>query len=535
MMCCLKKFLMSLFVFVMFVSVVRAEETVKNVILMIGDGMGVQEVALLNAYAKYAKDSVYKDKGRRSALERAMDEGMVGMVCTEPAGALVADSAAAGTQLATGKPARCDMIGLDKDGNVAETILEKAKKMGKSTGLVSDTRMTHATPAAFAAHQPSRDMENEIAEDILKNRVDVLLSGGLRYWIPRSANDKNSSIHKQLKKMTAGTIAIKSKRMDEKNLLDEAKKDGYQLVFDRRQLEGASKIPILGLFSYSGMPDGITQSAAASNLKRTCPNLVEMTKKAVELLEKNSKGFFLMVEGGQIDWAGHDNDTGRLLHELVQFDKAVEYVLEWLEGRNDTVVIITADHETGGVGFSYSRNDIPKAEKLSGAAFVGRDYVSSFNFGDVDVLDKLFRQQASYATIIGQFDSLPEKKRVPDQLARLFNSTSEFKITMDDARKILATEPNEYYVEGNKCLDVKTFPKVNDFKQFYVYNTEVRKDLMARVVAAKQNVVWSSGTHTAALVPVIACGPATVTKKFSRLLHSTELSKAAMESIGAKY
>ena len=167
----------------------RSLETgkVKNVILMIGDGMGAQQVGLLEEYARRAPNSVLAST--TTSLQKLADEGRMGLSMNAPMGAnpsLVVDSACSATQLATGKGSISEAIGLDDNGNKVQTILEKAKAMGKATGLITDTRITHATPAAFAAHQPHRSFENEIAEDMLTLGVDVMLGGGSRHWVPNT-------------------------------------------------------------------------------------------------------------------------------------------------------------------------------------------------------------------------------------------------------------------------------------------------------------------------------------------------------------
>ena len=146
-----------------------AAGTAKNVILIIGDGMGPQQVGLLLTYARQAPNSVLKN--RVTAFDRMMEKGIMGISMHYANGVLVTDSAASATQLASGVAAGSEMIGVDKDGNPTFTILERAKKAGKSTGLVSDTRVTHATPAAFAAHQTHRSHENAIAVDMVKRRA----------------------------------------------------------------------------------------------------------------------------------------------------------------------------------------------------------------------------------------------------------------------------------------------------------------------------------------------------------------------------
>jgi len=503
--------------------------TIKNVIFVIGDGMGFQQVGLLNSYAKYAPNSIYKDKDGKTAIEEAIAEGTIGIAYHEAANVLVTDSAASATQFATGKSAGSEMIGCDQFGDSVGTILEIAKKKGKSTGLVSDTRITHATPAAFAAHQTHRGKENAIAVDLLNNEVDVMLSGGLRYFIPKAASDKNSAIHQQLKTRTGGSLEIKSKRKDNRNLLDEAEQKHYALAFTKAQLEPAKGPKILGLFSYSGMPNGIQETLTKNDPKRTVPTLREMTIKALDVLSKNDQGFFLLVEAGQIDWAGHDNDVGTLLHEMLRFDDTLEAVSEWVKDRNDTLLIISADHETGGFGFSYSRRELPKPTDLPGQLFKDEKFKPNFNFGGYDILDKLYQQQLSYPDIMSEFDGLSQK--TPEKLAELVNKYTVFPITTTEAAAILEEEENEYRVPGHSYLGTEMFPKVHDFKEFYVYGSEVHRDLLGRAVGKYQNVVWATGTHTSTPVPLIVLGPKNVTAQFGRLLHTTEWGKYAIEAL----
>jgi alkaline phosphatase len=505
----------------------RAE--VRNVIIIIADGLGFQEVALLNAYAKYAPNSIYNARGRRTALEAAAEAGITGFVYHEAADVLVTDSAASATQFSSGKRAGSGMLGVDRHGNPTFTVLEKAERLGKSTGLVSDTRLTHATPAAFAAHQPHRSMENEIAVDMLGNDVDVMLGGGLRHWIPRTANERSSQINRDIKKQTQGRVRITSKRKDDRNLLKEAENRGYQTVFTKGQLEAAEGNKILGLFSHSGMPDGIWQTRHENSPARTVPNLKEMTAKAIAVLSKNERGFFLMAEAGQIDWAGHANDAGTMLHELIQFDKTLEYVLGWCRSRNDTLLIVTADHETGGFGFSYSKANVPKPRDFPGERFKGRKFDPGFNFGSYDVLDKIYNQKMSYQRILSAFDKLPRARQTPAALAEIVNASTEFPITEKQAARILETQVSKYHTGGRASADRDVFPKVNDFDAFYVYGDMIRAPLIARAVAAQQNVVWSTGTHTNALVPIIALGPEDVASWFGRMCHTTEWGSYTMD------
>ncbi len=504
--------------------VVDTPAEVKNLILMIGDGMGAQQIGLLEHYARLAPNSVYQTQNRQTGFSQFAQSGRLGLSLTHPADTLVTDSACAATQLATGAPSRNGMIGLDATGNRVETILERAKAQGKSTGLVSDTRITHATPAAFAAHQPSRKLENDIAEEMLTSgNVDVMLSGGLRHWIPETVNSSREAKDALAQLMNEPSIRIKSKRKDDKNLLQMAKNSGYSLAFNLTQLQRAEGEKLLGLFAYSGMLDGI----GSTHNSGPQPSLEEMTVKALDTLAENPKGFFLMIEGGQIDWAGHNNDAGSLLHEMLKFDAAIEAVYQWVKDRQDTLVVITADHETGGFGFSYSRKDIPPPFSLSGNAFNGENYYPSFNFGHVNVLDKLYAQSANFPAM---WDMARGDQRVATAEAIMLsiNAHSAFKIDLAQAEAIVQREINHHRFGDHGYLSHETFPKIDDFEVFYVYGDEIHYNLIGRALAADQNVVWATGTHTATPVPVLTWGPEHVIKNFPALTTHIELAHEMM-------
>jgi alkaline phosphatase len=505
------------------------EAKVKNVIMIIGDGMGPQQVGLLLSYARQAPHSVIAN--RTTALDRMMDEGRLGISMTYTANTLVTDSAASATQLATGKFAGAEMLGLDKDGNVQENIIEKARRLGKATGLVSDTRITHATPAAFAAHQTHRSQENSIPEDLLATGADVMFSGGLGYWIPVQASDKKSLIHQQLAHTTDNSVEIKSSRKDAKNLLTTAQQKGYNLAFNNGQLQQANG-KTLGLFANSGMQNGIDETQHRNDATHVQPSLKEMSAQALKILGRNERGFFLMIEAGQIDWASHRNDTGLLLHEMLRFNDTLNTVLDWVANRQDTLIIVTADHETGGFGFSYSAENIPKPHQLPGGAFAdGSLFQPNFNFGDPDVLDKLYAQQLSYHDIFARFDALPNNLQTPLKLAELVNRYTEFKINEAQAVKILATENNPFYQAGHISLGEKTVPKIEVNGAFFVYQKENRENLLAQAVASSQQVVWATGTHTSTPVHVFVHGPEQSLRPFTRILHHTQLGQLAIDAL----
>ncbi len=525
-------FLLSIVLLLSCATVDNAKPTdtrVKNVIMIIGDGMGPQQVGLLLSYARQAPHSVIAD--RKTALDRLLEHGLLGLSLTHTADTLVTDSAASATQLATGVFTRAEILGLDKGGNRQENIIEIARRLGKSTGLVSDTRITHATPAAFAAHQTHRSQENSIPEDLLASGADVMLSGGLSYWIPEQANDAGSTIHRELVELTDNSFEIKSLRQDRKNLLDDAKQKGYSLVFNKAGLPQA-KGKTLGLFAGSAMSNGIVETQLRQDDKHVEPTLTEMSAQALKILEGNRQGFFLMIEAGQIDWASHHNDTGLLLHEMLRFNDTLNYVLDWAANRQDTLIIVTADHETGGFGFSYSAENIPEPRRLPGTAFAkGTLFRPNFNFGNPDVLDRLFAQKLSYHDIFRQYDALRPDQQTPSKLTELVNRNTEFKITEAQAKRILATEKNPYFRAGHVSLGEKTVPKMDVNGAFFVYQKENRENLLAQAVAARQHAVWATGTHTSTPVFVFVNGPEEYTQRFAKILHHTEIGRLAIDAL----
>ncbi|MDF1582643.1 MAG: alkaline phosphatase [Methyloprofundus sp.] len=502
----------------------NATAAIKNVILVIGDGMGPQQVGLLLAYARQAPHSIIKN--RSTAFDRLMQNGQLSISLTHSADTLVTDSAASATQLATGHLARPEMIGIDQYGNAQENIISKAKRLGKATGLVSDTRITHATPAAFAAHQAHRSMESEIAADLLQAEPDIMLSAGLSYWLPESVNHTAYQPH-----FNGLAKNLKSKRHDQKDLLSAAKNKGYTLAFNKQQLQQAQG-KTLGLFADTSMVNGISEAQQQDNSLRQQPTLQEMTQQALSILEKNDQGFFLMVEAGQIDWAGHQNDTGLLLHEMLRINATLNTLLDWLKGREDTLLIVTADHETGGFGFSYSAGKLADPIYLPGDAFANKhSFQAQFSFGSPTILDRLYQQKLSYNDIFKLFDGLPKQRQTSTELVSIINSNSEFPITEQQAQTILSIEENPLYIADHKYLGSHKVPKMVVNSAFFPYQSDNRANLLAQAVAIQQQSVWSTGTHTSTPVYAFIQGPELALQPFKKILHHTDLGNLAIQAL----
>ncbi|MED0906512.1 alkaline phosphatase [Bacillus cereus] len=280
---------------------------VKNVIFLIPDGFS----------ASYAS-SYYWYKGSSSL----MDQILVGMVRTHSANKQVTDSAAAATAMATGVKTNNRMISVSPSGETLPTILEASKKAGKSTGLVSTTTITDATPASFAAHVGTRADEVDIAPQLIENNVDVLFGGGKNFFLPVAEGGKQPT----------------------RNLIVEAKKKGYQLIEKGEQLATTKATgKILGLFADESMAPELDR------MNTNQPSLEDMTTMAISTLEKDRDGFFLMVEGSQIDVAGHEHDAARAMKEVESFEKAVKVSLDYAKNNGETLILIAGDHDTGGM------------------------------------------------------------------------------------------------------------------------------------------------------------------------------------------
>lgn len=274
----------------------------KNIILMIGDGMGTAQL--------YAGITALRDN---TNVERCP---VSGFVKTFSADDYITDSAAGATAFATGYKTNNGYLSVTPDGVSRETILEMAEKQGLSTGLVVTCAITHATPAAFIAHVNNRGSYEEIASQFLKTDIDVFIGGGWNHF---------------------------TKRADGKNLADSLIKHNYLIARTLDDVANANTRKLAGLLADEHLP---RYSEGRGDM------LPVSTEKAIEILSGNKKGFFLMVEGSQIDWGGHANDLNYVVEEVVDFDKAIGKALDFAMKDGETLVIITADHETGGMAIT---------------------------------------------------------------------------------------------------------------------------------------------------------------------------------------
>ncbi len=408
----------------------------KNIILMVGDGMGYAQVKSYRYFAddpatpgidplpfdRYLVGSVATEAITLNCIEDQPED------CTEdPYG--ITDSASSASAYATGQDTLVERLGKSVDGAMQENISEKARRQGISVGLVSTSQVTHATPAAFYAHVGGRDETDSIADQLFDNQwqsmplPQVILGGGRKYL-----------------------------QREDRDLVAEFTAKGYTLVNNREELNQSSANLLLGLFAQIALP-------RSWDRPDTTPSLAEMTSAAIKALEQDTDGFFLLVEGSQIDWAAHSNDVVGVVSEMQDFSAAMEVALQYAAASGDTLVIITADHETGGL--SMGRDD---------------EY-----FWDPRPLRGLKRTPAG---ITEEFLGGDEPLSVVAQRYLPFELTEQERKDLDVARPDEAPPYPEYGVDGTQAYTVLSL----------VFDHRTRS-------------AWTTMGHTGVDVPLYAFGP----------------------------
>lgn len=290
-------------VFVLFSTSAEAVEKPKSVILLISDGTGITQLTSL----RYTSNDFQFTRFPT-----------VGLFTTHSLDQLVTDSAAGATAFATGDKTDNGMVSMLPDGTKPKTVLELAEEKGKATGLVATSQITHATPACFSAHVKDRGNEMAIARQQTTAGIEVLLGGGTKFY----------------------------ETNDEGNLVTQMTNSGYAYLNKKdqlEQLETESAEKVLGLFAESGMKPASKREISLSL----------MSQKAVEILDNDPDGFFLMVEASQVDWRGHDNDADGVIAEMKDMNGAVKWLLDYQETHPDVLLLWVSDHETGGMAIEY--------------------------------------------------------------------------------------------------------------------------------------------------------------------------------------
>lgn len=306
----------------------------RSVIFLVSDGMNHGTLAAAHHYKQRFLDGAthWTQLYGREGVFRGLQE-------TLSANALVTDSAAAGSSWGCGERVNNRSLNITPSGAQPKPLALKIKEKGKSVGLVTTTRLTHATPASFAINIDHRDKEDAIAAQYLSRGIDLLLGGGSRHFEA-------------------------AKRADGEDLFVQYEKAGYRVLKDRGALMDASieAKPLLGTFWGSHLPYSIDRQRDRAIAKRV-PTLAELTQAALDRLDLNPEGFLLQVEGGRVDHAGHANDPGAIVRDQLAFDDCIAVALEYQAKHPDTLVIVTTDHGTGGLDINGQGSDYLDANR----------------------------------------------------------------------------------------------------------------------------------------------------------------------------
>jgi len=295
----------------------------KNVIFLVTDGMSSGTFAL----ADLLKQQQFGDKTNWVKLYESDKQYHRGLMDMASLDSVVTGSASASSSWGCGKRINNGCVNWGPSNEQYKPISRIFREAGKSAGMVSTARITHATPAGFGANVQSRNMEDEIAAQYLERGYDVLMGGGTRHF-------------------------DSSRRRDGRDLYSEFEQQGYTVVKTKRELSQATRnSKLLGVFYDSHLPYTVDHNTLPE-LRQTVPTLAEMTDAALERLNRNENGFILQIEGGRIDHAAHGNCASGLIYDQIAFDDAVKTVMDFTEGRDDTLVILTTDHGNANPGLS---------------------------------------------------------------------------------------------------------------------------------------------------------------------------------------
>jgi alkaline phosphatase len=316
----------------------------KNTIILIGDGMGIN----------YVGASLLQDPNSPFKEFKT-----IGLSITCSADKLITDSAAGATAIATGYLTNNKYISVDTLGTPLYTLFEHAEKLGLSTGIVVTSTVSHATPGAFVGHTIDRNDQTMIASQMVEQNFDVVIGGGLKYFLPKS---------------------LSGERTDNKNLIDNLNSRNYSLPknYPELNLLPESIVNLYALLEMDGLPESTKRNYTLGDLTRT----------ALNHLKNDPDGFVLMIEGSQIDWAGHDHKSKELIDELKDFSSAITEALNFAKADTSTLVLITSDHETGGMFITKGNRDASEIELAFTTGGHTPSPVGIFSFGPGEELFK---------------------------------------------------------------------------------------------------------------------------------------------------
>jgi len=404
----------------------------KNIIFCVADGMAMQTLSLADLFQA-------RVLGHRSYWNwlASQDFAVNGLQMTASLSSVVTDSAAASSAWGSGRHIWNGQLNVFPDGTKLRTLHSLFREHKVKTGLVTTTTITHATPAGFAINCDDRDKEWEIADRYLEGGFDVLMGGGDKHFNP-------------------------TKRKDKKDTYAGFAQAGYKVAKSRDEILNARAAKILGVFWDGHLPYTVDRMHNAEMAAKV-PTLAEMARTAIDNLKGSSEGFVLQIEGGKVDHAGHANDLGSIIWEQIAFEEAVKVAIDFALQDGETLVVITADHATGG-------------PSLNGD---GDEY-----FDTSAAVDSFVNLKASYDTLVPAFGKTPIADSVRDVVAEKLG----IQLTADEAKGV---------ADGFAGQSPMKFSKFHGN----------RGGTLATALGNHTKVGWTSGNHTAEHVMVTAVGP----------------------------
>lgn len=424
----------------------------KNIIFLVADGMsiGTPTMADLLLQRKEGRSSRWMDLYRNNKARLAL-------VDTASADSLVTDSAAGASAWGGGVRVKNGKLNMSAKGEKYTPILQKFKKAGKAVGCVTSVPITHATPAGFSVCMKHRGLQDQIADRYLELRYDVMMGSGMEYFDG-------------------------SHREDNRNIFPDFKKQGFNVIHTKAEMDlVTSGKPTLGVFGEGSLPYEIDQ-CNDNEIGNDFPTLAEMTKKAIALMKGNKSGFVLQVEGGKVDWAAHANDAAALLYDQIAFDEALGVALDFADGRDDTLVIVTTDHGNANPG-------LIKSDKVN------------------QKFDLLQDMKYSNAWVLNQIKPSDSTSRVIDCI----NYAQGINIKPEEAKIIL----KGYTAKDNKGL-------------YNAYNLPYKQyaDIMQNYIS----IYWSGMNHSADFVTLAMYG--VETEQLKPLIKNTDLHNYMLQAAG---
>lgn len=447
----------------------------KYVFYFIGDGMAMPQINSTEIFkgTLNSSDPMYKEKLNFTVFPHQ------GMQTTHSTSSFITDSAAAGTALATGHKTANDVVGVDPTNTIKfKTMAEMAKEKGLKVGIVSSVSIDHATPAVFYAHEPSRNNFYEIALAMGNSGFDYFAGGGL--------------------------LSPTGKKKDLPNALDIAKQKGYKVVNSQEEIMRLAKNDgkVIAI-----QPDLAAEEAMQYEIDRTNQlSLADFTRKGIELLD-NPNGFFMMVEGGKIDWACHANDAATTVRDVMAFDNAIAEALKfYAKHPTETLIVVTGDHETGGmsIGFSGTKYE----------TFASKINKQTMSFEEFD------KKIKAYRATVGETNA-----NLQDWLPILASEFGLVDLTAYDKQRLSDALAQSMLDSKKRAKDEQTYLLYGGYEPFSMTVTHILNQ--------KAGIGWTTYAHTGVAVPVFAQGVGG--EKFQGYYDNTDVAKKIMGIMGVKF